>query len=150
MSEGRRRNDAHIYSPTSHSRNPRTPPTPAPSEDRLFTDWSSDGSRFPPVLPPTHGEPKEVTPISLGVGDIHEAEQAASHLPTYFDGISHGYYRSCSPRRSSSYSKCFWQPLERPIEPEERIMTDLGTNTSDVVIEPSVGVLRTPHTEANT
>ena len=29
-------------------------------------------------------------------------------------------------------------------------MTDMGTNTSDVVIEPTVGVLRTPHTEANT
>ena len=29
-------------------------------------------------------------------------------------------------------------------------MTDMGTNTSDMVIEPTVGVLRTPHTEANT
>ena len=28
-SEGRRRSDAHIYSPTTHSRHPRAPPTPA-------------------------------------------------------------------------------------------------------------------------
>ena len=41
-SEGRRRSDVPIYSPTTH----RTPPTPAPSEDRLFTDWSSIGSRY--------------------------------------------------------------------------------------------------------
>ena len=26
----------------------------------------------------------------------------------------------------------------------------MGTNTSDVVLEPTVGVLRTPHMEANT
>ena len=29
-------------------------------------------------------------------------------------------------------------------------MTDVRTNTSDVVIEPTVGVLRPPHMEANT
>ena len=29
-------------------------------------------------------------------------------------------------------------------------MTDMGTNTSDVVIEPTAGLLRPPHTEANT
>ena len=31
----------------------RTPPTPAPLEDRFFTDWSSLGSRSPHVrMPP--------------------------------------------------------------------------------------------------
>ena len=29
-------------------------------------------------------------------------------------------------------------------------MTNIGTNTSDVVIEPAVGILRTPHIEATT
>ena len=29
-------------------------------------------------------------------------------------------------------------------------MTDMGKNTSNVVIEPTVGVLRPPHMEANT
>ena len=31
----------------------RTPPTPAPSEDRFFTDWSSLGSGSPHVRTPT-------------------------------------------------------------------------------------------------
>ena len=76
-SEGRRRSNAHIYSPTAHNRHPRTPPIPAPSEDRLFTDWSSIWSRSPPVVPPTNSVPIEETPITPGVEDIHEAEQAA-------------------------------------------------------------------------
>ena len=51
-SEGRRRSDAPISSPTAHSQQLRTPPTPAPSENRLFTDWSSIGSESPPIIPP--------------------------------------------------------------------------------------------------
>ena len=35
-SDGRRRNDAPISSPTAHSQQSRTPPTPAPSEDTLY------------------------------------------------------------------------------------------------------------------
>ena len=42
-----------------------------------------------------------------------------------------------------------WSP-ERSNVPEEGIKTNIGTNTSDVVIEPAVGVLRTPHIEATT
>ena len=34
VSEGRRRSDIPIYSPTTNSTHPRTPPTPAPSEDK--------------------------------------------------------------------------------------------------------------------
>ena len=35
------RGDIPISSPMDHRLHPRTPPTPAPSEDRLFMDWSS-------------------------------------------------------------------------------------------------------------
>ena len=77
-SEGRRRSNAHIYFPTAHSIHQRIPPTPAPFEDRLFTDWSSVGSRSPPVVPPTPREPIEGTPMTPGVGDIHGIEQEAS------------------------------------------------------------------------
>ena len=52
VSEGRRMSDVPIYSTTAHSQHPRTPPTPASSEDRLFTDWSSVGSGSLPVIPP--------------------------------------------------------------------------------------------------
>ena len=103
-SEGRRRSDVHIYAPTAHSRHPRTPPTPDPLEDRLFTDWSSIGSRSPPLVPPMHSVPTEGNPITPGVGDIHEAEQATSQ-PSIEN--SYRYHRSCGPRRSSSFSKCF-------------------------------------------
>ena len=72
-SEGRRRSDVPIYSPTTH----RTPPTPAPSEDRLFTDWSSIGSRSPPVIPPLQSVPMGGTLITSGIEDICKTEQAA-------------------------------------------------------------------------
>ena len=142
ISEGRR-SDAHIYSPSTNSRHPRTPPTPAPSEDRLFTDWSSVGSRCLPVVPPTHREPIEGTPIASGVGDICEAEQVASQPSQPILMGSQIDTTSCSVQEGfSPIQNVFWQSLERPIEPEERIMTDMGTNTSDVIIEPTVGVLR--------
>ena len=78
VSEGRRRSDVHNYSPTAQSRHPRTPPTPTPSEGRFFTDWSSVGSRSPPVVPPRQSVPIEETSITPGMGDVCEAEQAAS------------------------------------------------------------------------
>ena len=84
VSEGRRRSDVHIYSPPIHNRHPRTPPTPAPSEDRLFTDWSSIGSRSPPMVPPPQSVPMGGTLIKPGIEGIHEAEQAANNPPNLF------------------------------------------------------------------
>ena len=75
--KGRRRSDVHIYSPKIHNRHPRTPPTPASSEDRLFTDWSSIGSRSPPMVAPPQSVPMGRTLITPGIEGIHEAEQAA-------------------------------------------------------------------------
>ena len=60
-SDGRGRRDVPISSPTAHRSHPRTPPTPAPSEDRLFTDWSSIRSGSPLVRSP---------PQSISVGDV--------------------------------------------------------------------------------
>ena len=151
VSEGIRRSDAHIYSPTAHSRHPRTPPAPAPSEDRLFTDCSSIGSRSLPVVPPMHSVPKEGTPIRPGVGNIHEAEEATSQpsqtisLGSHIDTTGHVVQEDLPPVQN-----VFQQLLESSILPEERIMTDMGTNTSNVVIEPTVSGLRTSHIEANT
>ena len=39
----------------------RTPPTPAPLEDRFFTDWSSLGSGSPPVRTPPQSVPVRET-----------------------------------------------------------------------------------------
>ena len=145
VSEGRRRSDVHIYSPTTQSRHLRTPPTPAPSEDRFFTDWSSVGSRSPPVVLPTQSVPIEDTSITPGMGDVCEAEQAALQ-PS--QPISQGSHLNATgqavqvdlPLVQDTFR---WSP-ERSNVPEEGIMTNIGTNTSDVVIEPAVGVLRLP------
>ena len=108
MGEGRRRSDGHIYSPTAHSRHPRTPPIPAPSEDRLFTDWSTIGSRSPPVVPPMHSDPIEGTPITAGVGYIPEAEQAASQLSqpislrSHIDTTGHAVQEDLTPIQNVS------------------------------------------------
>ena len=49
VSVGRRGGDILVGQESLH----RTPPTPAPLEDRFFTDWSSLGSRSPQVrMPP--------------------------------------------------------------------------------------------------
>ena len=84
VSEGRRRSDTHIYSPTIHNRHPRTPPTPASSEDRLITDWSSVGSGSPPVVPPTQSVSIEGALITPGMENIHESEQASSQPSNLF------------------------------------------------------------------
>ena len=81
-SEGRRRNDVHMHSPTTQSKHLRNipPPTPALSEDRFFTDWSSDGSRSPHAMPPAQSVLIGETSITHGMGDVCEAEQRQTAL----------------------------------------------------------------------
>ena len=108
-SEGRRRSDAHIYSPTTHSRHQRTPPNPALSEDRLFTDWSSVGSRSLPVVPTSHREPIEGTPIALGVENICEAERAAPQPSQHILMGSHIDTTGCAVQEDFSPTQnVFW------------------------------------------
>ena len=52
VSAGRRGRDIPVSSPTKQESPHRTPPTPAPSEDRYFTDWSSIGTGSPLVRTP--------------------------------------------------------------------------------------------------
>ena len=66
-------------------------------------------------------------------------------MGSHIDNTGHAVQEDLSPIKN-----VFRQPLERTIKPERRIMTDIGTNTSNVIIEPTVGVLRPPHMEANT
>ena len=101
-------------------------------------------------MPPTQIVPVEGTLSTPGMKDIHEAEQAALQPSqpisqgSHIDTMSHAVQKDFPPSQNA-----FWQPLERSIVPEERIMTNMGTNTSDVVTEPAVGVLRTSHMEAH-
>ena len=150
-SEGRRRGDAHIYSPIAQNRHPGTPPTPAPSEVRFFTDWSSTGSRSLPVVPPTQSVPIEETSITPGMGDACEIEQAALQ-PS--QPISQRSHLNASGQAFQVdlplVQDTFRQSPERSNVTEDGIRTNIGINTSDVVIEPAVGILRTPHMEATT
>ena len=53
VSDGRRRRDIPVSSPTVQELQQRTPPTPAPSEDRFFMDWSTIRTGSPLVrMPP--------------------------------------------------------------------------------------------------
>ena len=76
-SDGRGRSDAPISSPTTHSQQPWTTPTPTPSEDRLFTDWSNIGSGSPPVTPPLQSVPVGDILMTPGIEGIHETDQTA-------------------------------------------------------------------------
>ena len=66
----------HMYSPTAQGRHQRNihPPAPAPSEDRFFTDWSSEGLRSPHEEPPSQNVPIGETLLAHGTGDAYEVE----------------------------------------------------------------------------
>ena len=48
----RGRRDITVSSPVIQEAQQMIPPTPAPSEDRFFMDWSSIRTRSPPVRTP--------------------------------------------------------------------------------------------------
>ena len=150
VSEGRRRSDAPIYSPTAQCQHPRIPHTPAPSEDRLFTDWSYIGSGSPPVIPPPQSVPTGDTLTAPGIEVIHETDQTTLQPSKPISQESYMGTMSGAVKEdlSTTPSVC-QQPLERSNVPGEMRMTDMGTNTSDVVIEPTGSGLRPSHMEAN-
>ena len=145
-----RRSDVPIYYLTTYSRHPRTPPAPAPSEDRLFTDWSSIESRSLPVIPPPQSAPRGGTLITSGIEDIHETKQAAPQPSQPLTQETHiGTTRHVDQEDFPTPPNVCQQPLEKSNVPDERRMTDMGTNTSDVVIEPTGSGTRPSHMEAN-
>ena len=137
-SEGRGRIDAPISSPTAHSQQLRTPPTPAPSENRLFTDWSSIESESPPIILSPQSVPVGDTLTTPGIEGIHETHQTALQ-PS--QPISQELYmvtaNGAIQEDLSNTTNVSQQPQGRSNIPSERRMNDMGTNTSDVVIEPT-------------
>ena len=149
-SEGRSRSDAPVYSPTTHSRHPRTPLTPGPSEDRLFTDWSSIGSRSPPVIPPPQNVLIEQTILATGIDGIQETNQTAPQPSQPISQQSHmGAMDYVVQGSLPATPNICQQPQERSNVPSERRMNGMGTNTSDVVIERTRSGPRTSSMEAN-
>ena len=150
VSEGRRRDVAPIYSPATPNRQPRTPPTPAPSEDRLFTDWSSLGSGSPPVIPPPQSVPVEQNLGASGIEIIQETDQTAPQPSQPISQQSHmGMANNVVQGNLPTTPNVCQLHLERPNVLSERRMNDMGINTSDVVIEPTRSGPRTSSMEAN-
>ena len=85
------------------------------------------------------------------MGDVCVAEQTALQ---FSKSISQGSHLNATGQAVQVdlplVQDTFKQSPERSNVPEEGIMTNIGTNISDVVIEPAVGILRTPHIEATT
>ena len=49
-----------------------------PSEDRLFTDWSSIGLGYPRIIPPPQSIPVGDTLTTPGIEGIHETDQTTT------------------------------------------------------------------------
>ena len=134
--------------PTDHI--PGCLPTPTPSEDRLFTDWSSIRSGFPLVRSP---------PQSISVGDVltthgieggHETDQITLQPSQLISEQTHmGFADDAIQGNLPITPTIHQQPLDRPSVTGERRVNDIGTNTSDVIVEPARDQTRTLDMKAN-
>ena len=142
-SDGRGRRDVPVSSPAIQESQQRTPPTPAPSEDRFFTDWSSIRTGSPPV---------RMLPQSISVRERGQ-EINQNTIPTSKPGseptqmgVTDNTPHEDLPITTSLTQQ---QPLDRLSMIDDRRINDIGTNTLDVVIEPNRDRLRTSTMEAN-
>ena len=120
-----------------------TPPTPAPSEDRFFTDWSSIRTRSPPVRTPPQSTLMRERGQEINQTTIPTSQPGSE--PTHMGVIDNTPHEDL-PRTTSLAQQ---QLLDRLSMIDERRMNDVGTNTSDVVVEPNRNRLRTSTMEAN-
>ena len=142
-SDGRGRRDVPVSSPTVQESQQRTSPTPAPSENRFFMDWSSIRTGSPLVRMP----PQSILVRERG----HEINQTTIQTsqpgsePTQM-GVTENTLQEDLPSTTPLAQQ---QPLDRLSMMDERRMNDVGINTSDVVVEPARDRLRTSTVEAN-
>ena len=138
VSDGRGRRDVTVSSPPIQESQQMTPPTPTPSEDRFFMDWSSVRMRSPPVRTPPQSilvreRGQEINQTTIQTSQLgSEPTQIAPHEDL--------------PRTTSLAQQ---QPLDRLSMIDEIRMNDVGTNTLDVVVEQNRDRLRTSTMEAN-
>ena len=102
------------------------------------------------MIPPPESVPRGGTLITSGIEDIQETEQATPQPSQPISQESHiGTTRCMVQEDLPTPPNVCQQPLERSSVPDERGMTDMGTNTSDVVIEPTGSGPRPSCMEAN-
>ena len=142
-SDGREGRDITISSPADHGSHQRTPPTPAPSEDRLFTDWSSVRTGSALVRMP----PQSILVAERGQ-EINQIAPQTSH--TIFEqthmGVTEDALQENLPTTAPPAQQLL---LDRLNVMDERRVNDIGTNTSDVVVELTREKTRTSNMEAN-
>ena len=141
-SDGREGRDIPISSPTAPSHQ-RTPPTPAPSEDRLFTDWSSVRSGSLLVRTP---------PQSVLIGESGHKTNQITPQPSHpiteqtHMGVAEDALQENLPTTTPTAQQ---QPLDRSSVMGERRVNDIQTNTSDMVVESTRDRTGTSNIEAN-
>ena len=148
-SDGRGRSDVPISSPMAHSQQPWIPPTPAPSEDRLFMDWSSIRSESPPVRTPPQNIPVGGVLTTSEMEGMHETGQTALQPPQPISEQIHmGTADNAIQEKFPTTPNIHQQSLRRSSVMSDRRVNDIGTNTSDVVVESTRNGLRMSSMEA--
>ena len=151
MSDGRKRNDAPTSSPTVHSQQLRTSPTPVPSEDILFTDWSNIRSGSSPLILPHQNIPIGDVLMTPGIEVIPETDQPTQQPSQPVSEQTHiGAADNVVQGNFPTTSTTHRQPMERWNVMGERRINDMGTHTSDVVGESTRNRTRNSNIEANT
>ena len=101
------------------------------------------------MIPPPQSVPRGGTLITSGIEDIGETEQAALQPSQPISQEPHIGDTSCVVQENLLTAPAVSQwPLKRSNIANERRMTDMVTNTSDVVIEPTGSGPRPSHMEA--
>ena len=133
----------------AHSQQPRPPPTPSPSEDRLFMDWSSIRSESPPARAPPHNIPVGGILTTSEMEGMHETGQTTLQpsqpiSEQIYTGAADDVIQENLPTTPNVHQ----QSLRRSSMMSDIRVNDTGTNTSDVVVESTRNGLRTSSLEA--
>ena len=116
----------------------------------LFTDWSSIRSGSPPVIPLPQSIPIGDILMTSGIEGIPKTDQPAQQPSQPISEQTHiGAADNVVQGNFPTTSTIHQQPMERSNVTDERIMNDMGSNTSDVVIESTRNRTRTSNIEAN-
>ena len=118
-----------LFLPHHTSHNKGTPPTPAPSEDRFFMDWSSIRTGSPLVRTP----PQSISVRERGQEINQTAIQTCQprSKPTQMD-VTENTLQEDLPGTTPLTQQ---QPLDRLSMMNERRMNNVRTNTLDVIVE---------------
>ena len=123
--------------PTIQESQQRTLATPAPSEDGFFMDWSSIRTGSPLVRMPSQSISVRERGQEINQTTIQTSQPGSE--PTQM-GVTENTLQE---------DLLVQQPLDRLSMADERRMNDVGTNTSDVVVEPNRDRSGTSSMEAN-